>query len=792
MISTKAKTLVNLKDKLSKFIVPKTLIIDVSDWKNNPEKQLSIIKQGFKKDSSLAVRSSAVDEDKENYANAGEYESVLNVPANDFKLVTAAINKVVNSYKRNKDQIFKDEIFIQTMVQKNIMSGVVFTHDLNTGAPYYVINYDDISGLTNTVTSGSNEYSNRTLYVHRSSNKQIRSKRFKIIIDAIKELEKVLDNKFLVIEFSIAVVLNPYLLQVRAITTKSNWNRSISKEVTSSIKDIEYFLETRFKKIDGVFGDKSIFGQMPDWNPAEMIGRAPSALSFSLYEKLITDSTWRHARNIMEYHVPQGHPLMVSLSGQPFIDARLSFHSYLPKTLDKDICNKVVNHWINKLKENPELHDKIEFEIAITTFSFDFDEKLRLLVGDVLNNEEKSIFKKAYKEQAVNLISEKSDGSVSRAMNHVNILNEKLNFYLENYSINSINNLSVLIEDCIKYGTIPFSILARHGFIAKTILLSLIEKSIISKSDMDNYLNSLDTVATDLVGDIQMLNNKKITREKFMLKYGHLRPGTYDIKSKCYSDMDDVFTSANNINHINQKRNFRFNNSQEKNISELIKNNKFGDLNHSKLMQYISSSIKGREYSKFIFTRALSIILEIIADYGKSKGLSRDELSHVSINKFINLGKHSISGSIEDYLRSASIKNNEKATICSSIRLPQVLFDTAGLYVIPFQVSTPNFVTNKIVNSKCYYLKSSSLPSSKLKNKIILVDGADPGFDWIFSHNISGLITKYGGANSHMSIRCAEFGIPAAIGCGEQRFDMIKNSSQLLLDCSSSLIEKIT
>ena len=25
-------------------------------------------------------------------------------------------------------------------------------------------------------------------------------------------------------------------------------------------------------------------------------------------------------------------------------------------------------------------------------------------------------------------------------------------------------------------------------------------------------------------------------------------------------------------------------------------------------------------------------------------------------------------------------------------------------------------------------------------------------FDWIFSHNIGGLITKFGGANSHMAI----------------------------------------
>ena len=40
------------------------------------------------------------------------------------------------------------------MIKNVSMSGVVFTHDLNTGAPYYVINYDDRIKKTDIVTSG--------------------------------------------------------------------------------------------------------------------------------------------------------------------------------------------------------------------------------------------------------------------------------------------------------------------------------------------------------------------------------------------------------------------------------------------------------------------------------------------------------------------------------------------------------------------------------------------------------------------------------------------------------------
>ena len=72
-----------------------------------------------------------------------------------------------------------------------------------------------------------------------------------------------------------------------------------------------------------------------------------------------------------------------------------------------------------------------------------------------------------------------------------------------------------------------------------------------------------------------------------------------------------------------------------------------------------------------------------------------------------------------------------------------------------------------------------------LSKKIILIENADPGFDWIFSHKIKGLITKYGGANSHMAIRCAEFGLPAAIGCGERTFETLKQAAIMELDCAA-------
>ena len=63
-----------------------------------------------------------------------------------------------------------------------------------------------------------------------------------------------------------------------------------------------------------------------------------------------------------------------------------------------------------------------------------------------------------------------------------------------------------------------------------------------------------------------------------------------------------------------------------------------------------------------------------------------------------------------------------------------------------------------------------------------MIDSADPGYDYLFTKNIAGLITCYGGANSHMAIRCSELSLPAVIGVGEERFKIYKSANKLTID----------
>lgn len=786
---SKAAVLQEIEDKVTVFTVPKLVRINALLYQENRSLLDSTIGT-LASSPRLVVRSSAADEDGNINSSAGEYDSFLDIPSNCPDKISEAVDSVIASYEKKRPLISQDEVMIQHMVENTTVSGVIFTHDLNTGAPYYVLNYDDQSGLTDTVTSGLGEYSNRTLFIHRGATGEIRSDRFSKLLQAVQELELIMESQFLDIEFAIGKDLTPYLLQVRAITTQANWNRAITKRIDETLLRMQSFVIDRFTRPNQAYGHTTVLGQMPDWNPIEMIGRAPRALAASLYQTLITDQAWSLAREKMGYTVPVGQPLMVMLAGQPFIDVQLSFHSFLPKALSPNIASKLVDHWIDRLKNSPELHDKVEFEVAVTTFSFDMDEKVEKLIGAALTVDEKQEFKQAHLMQARSLIKGISSGSLKKALGDIQLLKTRQALQTSNDVQLNITSLHAMISDCITFGTVPFSILARHGFIAKTILLSLNHLGILSKDDIEQFQSTIRTVASDLVVDMRSLQSGEMSHDEFMARFGHLRPGTYDILSHRYDQMGEILSAAGCPNLENNLEPFKLSQMKQKKIDKLLIDTGFGDFNANDLLSYMHDATVAREYGKFVFTKSVSDMLEVIATFSAENGLSRDEISHVPIRSVLEVLSSSGELSIEERLRTLSDIGKEQHQISSAIRLPQLLVDQSDIHVVPFQVSHPNFITTKAVTGPRLVL-TSDMDEVSLEGKIVLIEGADPGFDWIFTRNIIGLITKYGGANSHMAIRSAEFDIPAAIGCGEQRFDRLLQSNNVHMDCSAGLINPL-
>ena len=673
------------------------------------------------------------------------------------------------------------------MIKNVSMSGVIFTKDINTGAPYYVVNYDDETGRTDTVTAGT-DYNNRSLYIYRNSIKDLKSKRFVKLINAVKEIEKVTNSKNLDIEFATDFSNKVFIFQIRPITTSANWRKKTNNEINKQLTSIKGFLKNKMSKQDKVFGKKSIFGQMPDWNPVEMIGRTPKKLALSLYRYLITDEVWRKARSQMGYKVSAGMPLMITLSGVPFIDCRLSFNSFLPVDLPDKISEKLINAWIRNLELNQHLHDKVEFKIIIGEYSFDFYDRVKKTIPNILTNKELLIFKNKCFNLTKNLILGKV-ASIDEQLEKIKILEVKrdsLNLK-KNYNLNIITSL---LEDCKYLGTTPFAILARHGFIAQSLIRSLVSKKIITADESENFFSSIKTVAGEFIDDADKILDGRLKKKEFMIKYGHLRPGTYDIRSQRYDKIEDYFKKSKVSSNKRQSRKFKFSQEVKQNIQKLLKKEKL-DINVEKFFEYIAKATKAREYAKFVFSKNVSEALECIEKFGKKNNLSRDELSHLPCNFFFDIQAENFSVNENSFIKKIILQNKLQHQIASSIHLPHLICSQKDVTIIPLLLSRPNFITRKSINGRIVILKDDDKTIPSINNKIVVTERADPGFDWIFSKNIKGLITKYGGSNSHMSIRCAEFQIPAAIGCGEQIFDRVIKAHRIEIDCLSGVVQPL-
>ena len=104
------------------------------------------------------------------------------------------------------------------------------------------------------------------------------------------------------------------------------------------------------------------------------------------------------------------------------------------------------------------------------------------MIGKILNKKDRTSFKNQTIEQFNKIIAKDHLGSIDFNLKQINLLKEKQKKY------NNITDIKTLINDCKKYGTVPFSILARHAFISKSILNSLYNLKIISNKDISNFI----------------------------------------------------------------------------------------------------------------------------------------------------------------------------------------------------------------------------------------------------------------------------------------------------------------
>ena len=136
------------------------------------------------------MRSSALSEDGFLNSSAGVYTSVLDVQGNSVKAIQEAVETVIQSYP---DKNPENEVLVQPMLANVQASGVIFTRSLAMGAPYYTVNYDDISGSTESITDGTSQ-EDKTLVIRRDADphSQAIPSSLQCLLPALREIEALL------------------------------------------------------------------------------------------------------------------------------------------------------------------------------------------------------------------------------------------------------------------------------------------------------------------------------------------------------------------------------------------------------------------------------------------------------------------------------------------------------------------------------------------------------------------------------------------------------------------------
>lgn len=773
ILGTKAETLGRLKTLLANAKILDQVSFAVEDWKKDPNKIVSEIALKFPNDP-LVVRSSALAEDSFNQSNAGRFESLLNVQQGIE--LCHAINQVVSSYVNPLDV---DQVLVQPMLKDVVISGVLFTRTLEYGAPWYVVNYEE-SGSTDGITSGTSR-NHKTTYLRRDIEiveGNISDRRLLQVFHAVKEIENILEFDNLDIEFAIDANDDVYILQVRPIAVSLLRNKPSDENYYELLEASKQRWTTKELALPHFpQGAPPLYGIMPDWNPAEIIGTIPTNLSSSLYSSLIMDDVWSQQRAEFGYKNIGPAPLLENFSGHAYVDVRASFASFIPASLGNEISDKLLKFYTERLINNPASHDKVEFDIVATCLSPSFEIwRERFIQSGLFSYDETEIIRSELRK-----ISSHAFFRPPTDLATIEKLTARYNDIMASHEIEAIDRAWLLLEDCKRFGTLPFAHLARSGFVAVTLLREAVEIGVLSAEARDNFMASIKTVGHDLMEDANKVKACELEWSAFIDKYGHLRPGTYDITSPRYdSDIEKYLKPL--VSNVSEPESLDENlhswNNEKTKFCHFLSNLELPS-EPSTVEEFLRQAIEGREYAKFVFSRNLSAALEAISEVGKEFGLDRMQLSHISIEEIFSIRNSLLSKEeLTKKLEVISDRNARLHDVCKGIPLPTLITSIKDFDCFTSSVELANFVGSRTVTAKFYdFSTNESNQLVSLKGLIIMIPQADPGYDWLFGHEIAGLITMFGGANSHMAIRAAEFSLPAAIGVGEQKYkELIKSN----------------
>ena len=797
VFGTKAETLDRLRPLLRRSRVLPQARFTAAEWDQDPDGVLARVEAELGR-GRLVVRSAALAEDSFAASRAGEFLSVLGIDGADQQALRAAIAAVRQSYRARGADEPGNQVLVQPALGDVRAAGVLLTRKPGDGAPYWVLDLER-AARTDGVTAGRAGQLVSHAVPRDTPPERIAPGEVRALIEAAREVEELVLHDRLDLEVALVgpaeevVLLQARPLLIPAAKGFELADEDLFQEVALAEAQVARLLAPR----PGLAGTSNLLGNMPDWNPAEIVGVAPRALAFSLYRAVIGDRVWAEARRALGYADATCAPLLVGIAGRPYVQVQASFTSLLPAGLDPGAADRLVDAALRALVDEPALHDKVEFELIPTCRDFAWERYQARLLPRGARPQDLEAAAGAHAALTTRLVR----GQVAPPALELERLvaleawRARLAAWPRRAPWDRLDAARTLLERLRPLGTRPFASLARQAFVALALLRSLSARGALRPEWLGEWLAALPSVAGEVSARLSAAASDAAARAELLGWAGHLRPGTYDLLSPSYRDAPDLYLGGT----APPQRDPRELAARRRALDEelLAGRGAFERLAREaglafapeELLSFAAAAIPAREQAKFEFSRALSWLLDQLAQFGQEVGLSRELLADLPLRELLDVavqGPHAIQ--VEEWTRIAGL-NQKRHQLTRAICLPDLIASPEAVRVVTARAARPNFVGRGCVTAEPLLLEGARERRPDLRGKLVLVRSADPGFDWLFTHGPAGLITEHGGVASHMAIRAAELRLPAAIGCGRLRFDALARARLVRLDCGAEQVQ---
>jgi hypothetical protein len=741
------------------FAVPAYVEFSVSDWKLDKGRILARI-ASRRLGPVLIVRSCAAMEDRTATEPPGFFESILGIDAGQAGDVALAIDEVCRSYQRRQDDApLSHKVLVQTQLTSPALSGVCRVGEASDD--YLEIEYDESPARTDAVTAGL-----RARQAYLSPHLERLSEPWRALRKAMDEVRGHFKAPFFV-EFALDREGAAWIFQVRAD------RRPRQAVKTRPPRPSELDAAERIVAVAGPLSD------MADWNPAEMLGRDPKPLDISLYDDLLMSGAWAQGRASLGWRAPRELGLMVEVGGRPYIRLPVSLQTLLPKGISERLADALVVDRLRLLADHPDLHDKVEFRVMWSAYAFDdVAVKADLLERGFSDADVQNLFmalrrvtRRTLTEAAAHLQADRA-GMFALKSARARLL--KLTAASSPAAV--AREIRAALDVCRTSGTIPFSRQARTAFSFRYIVSHLVATGALRAEAVQEWEAGLNTVARQLTRAVRAVGEAKLSRAAFDRRFGHLRPRTYSLESLRY-DERPVGRSPG----LPETRQRRPAPPAAARLGEIL--TQIGaEMTQRQFWAAAADAYRAREEVKFGFTALLSDVLLTLGRVATWSGVERSTLRALRIGDLLRLLRNA-----RDWTGFADGVDRTHAERPDALRwpMPAVLLSRDDLHVVVELEPQPTFIGLGSAEGPPRLITGEVSFEAQLAGAVLAIEAPDPGFDWVFSQPLAGLVTAYGGEFSHMGVRCAEFRIPAALGCGPMLFDNAAKAAFVTIDGSA-------